>query len=349
MIAKIFTNKLVMGFIFPFVLLCAWFLLSLIFNSDGPVSVLTYRMNDNTDAIQLKIKEIYKGQKVNGEFLARDNNLGIVSVRFNTFKRINDDVLIFRIKEKGDKEWFYENRYRVDQFQPDDLFTFGLPIIPDSKGKRYEFQLESTKGKPKDAVAISNLEPVFVTKYQFTKSVLLGDTKLLVGHIYKKFINTFFNLDFFVSSIVYLLPFLLYLLWIYPINLRRPSFGIKDWTNKKMTNFKVSFFLIIGTIFFNIFFVRELSSAFATLIILGSLVILSIKYKLDSSFIFLLALIFLSISPLVIIINKHIAELSSIWVYYFLLIGLLLKFFEFTNKYNPKFNYRKIFEIIFNK
>ena len=89
--------------------------------------------------------EILAGEKVSGEFTAMSDFIGIVSVRFNTYARINNDILTFRIKEKGDKKWYYENIYKVDQFQPNQLFPFGFPPIQNSKIKYFKLRLNQQK------------------------------------------------------------------------------------------------------------------------------------------------------------------------------------------------------------
>ena len=70
------------------------------------------------DISDLKFSQVYemlKGDYVYGEFYSQYPNLGTVRVRFNTFGRINDDELIFRIKEKSSPGWYYENKYKTDQ------------------------------------------------------------------------------------------------------------------------------------------------------------------------------------------------------------------------------------------
>src|SRR3989344_2735026 len=46
--------------------------------------------------LQQKEGELLKGDKVTGEFRAVADNLGIVSISFQTFNRVNDGIFIFR-------------------------------------------------------------------------------------------------------------------------------------------------------------------------------------------------------------------------------------------------------------
>ena len=80
-----------------------------------------------------KTGELLSGDTIRGEFRAKDNNLGIISIRFSTFNRISSDVFTFRIKEKGKKEWYYVNAYKSKEFGGYDLFPFGFPIISTRK------------------------------------------------------------------------------------------------------------------------------------------------------------------------------------------------------------------------
>lgn len=339
LIKNISIKKYVYYFLIPSLLLFLWISLSIIYNSYAAISVLTYPDNNNTYKIEDHIKEIYRGETIHGEFKANENNLGIVSVRFNTFARINDDVLIYKIKEKDAKRGYYEYTYKVDQFQPDELFTFGFPIIKESKNKTYEFSLTSTKGRLKNAVAISPIDPIVVTKYQFTKSELLSDKKLFITHFWKKFLNSFSSIDFFVSSLVYLLPFVLYIFWFYQIKPFLISFSVKHPEFKYIIKFNLVVAYILGLIIVNIFFVRQLSSDISTLILIVSWIIISKRYSLKSNITFLLALCFLLLIPLFSILNLlDIAERSAVWLYYFLIVGIFQQYFLPNNSKNSKTN-----------
>jgi hypothetical protein len=129
--------------------------------------------------------ELLKGQKLQGTFTANDNYLGQVSVRFYNFDRINPDSVIFRIKEQGQNNWYYQGTYKTDQFQPDMLFPFGFPVINNSKGKTYSFEVESLNGLPEHSIGISTVAPLGATLYQYPKKLLLSSPRTFV----KFFVN----------------------------------------------------------------------------------------------------------------------------------------------------------------
>ncbi|MFH1832997.1 MAG: hypothetical protein ABH816_02410 [Candidatus Levyibacteriota bacterium] len=130
--------------------------------------------------------ELLSGSKASGEFQAKENNLGIIEIRFNTYGRINTDSIIFRLKEKESDIWYYEQVYNAKEFGGYPLFPFGFPIINNSKGKEYSFELESLNGKPGNAIGISQDEPVFISEYKFSKKELLADKKALFFFLFKK-------------------------------------------------------------------------------------------------------------------------------------------------------------------
>lgn len=209
--------KKIVNFIFlwifvPLTLIGFWIGASLfIINPDIGFTALRSEYGKSS-FLQFKTTDLFKGEMVSARFKAVDNNLGTVSVRFNTLFRDNYDWLIFRIKEEGQDGWYYENRYKVDQFQPDALFPFGFPIIKYSKNKTYYFVIESTEGESGNAIAISPKSPIFLAKYQFSRLEIMSGYKQASTFIFKKIINSFNNFNFFVTSLIYLFPLLIYIL-----------------------------------------------------------------------------------------------------------------------------------------
>ncbi len=136
--------------------------------------------------INFKRGEIFAGEKIQGIITAREDNLGILAVRFETYGRKNTDLFIFRLKEKNENGWYYVREYESRLFPSYPLFPFGFPIIANSKGKAYIFEIESLRGKIGNAVAIGENEPTIVSKYKFSKEVLLRNRNDLVSFIMQK-------------------------------------------------------------------------------------------------------------------------------------------------------------------
>lgn len=181
-----FKSKKLLLFIFG-TLLCLAF--ALYANS----SFRTLSLNHNFNKLQVN-KKILKKEKIFGEFKAGENGLGIITVRFNTFNRLNHDLLIFRIREKNSKHWYYENRFNTINFYN----YFGFPKIENSKNRVYYFEIESTKGSLQNSLAVDGREPNFKSFYQVSKKEF----------IYRKLPNSLLKTQFVPILILFYLPFL---------------------------------------------------------------------------------------------------------------------------------------------
>ena len=292
-----------------FVLLVFAFMMSFFLNPSSATTVITH-YNNNNDLIQWSQEELLKGKEIIGHFKAKENYLGILSFRFNTFERINNDVVIFRVKQNGSKNWYYQNFYKVDQFQPNDFFTFGFPIIDNSEGKIYDFQIVSTAGKKGDAISVSNIEPVFATKYQFPKSLILSNPKFAFSFLVKKIIVSFSDIGFYSAFFVFILPFIFYLIWVIPP--KKPDIGKQ-----------ILFLMIFLEILIEIILPLEFNN-WIVLGVLGIWVLLIIFYKLKFTSAFLFSALLLTSVPFIFVSGYELsAEKFAILSYAFLLIGTL--------------------------
>jgi hypothetical protein len=336
---KISFNRFLTFAIIPFLLLLLWLALSLFFASKYSFSVI-YSAYGKGDFVSLKTDELLAKQKVSAKFKAKENNLGIISVRFKTFRRINNDKVIFRLKEVGRKDWFYQHTYKVDQFQDNDYFTFGFPIILDSEGKTYYYEIESTKGKKGDAVSISTTPPVFIAQYQFSKQHLFANKTMIPAFFIKKIAYSFSDINFVVSSLVYLLPFIFYIFWCYlarplieinfkpylKVVLRNWSIQLGNYSREKYMLFYIYFIAILILVFF-----MNVTNNYTYLTLIGSWILLIVIYRFESSVSYLLGLFFLLLCPVLFILNQEaIAENAAIWAYFFLVIGTMETIVELT-------------------
>lgn len=266
-----------------------------LFTYSEKFSILFFPHNKNS-IVDFQNTELLKRQKIRGEFVAKENNLGIVAVRFNTFNRINDDSVVFSIKQKNLNSWYYQNKYKVDQFQPEDFFAFGFPVINNSKDKVYQFEIESTSGKMGNSVALSSIEPVFLSKYQFLNS------KNSLAYIFKKLANSFTSKEFVLHSIVYFLP--LYFLIILLI------MNLKIFT--KYYPLLIINFLVISFDILNVIDVHN--NGAIVFFILGTQVILFKYYSVKGKILFLIVLMLLLLVPCLLLLNNAlIAERLVKW------------------------------------
>lgn len=199
------------------VLLFAWLMLTAIYvysvsdllivqtNLDHQSFSAVNQTMDKVTYTNVSSGELLKGQKLQGVFTANDSYLGQVSIRFYNFQRINPDSVIFRIKEKGQSGWYYEGIYKTDQFQPDMLFPFGFPIINNSNGKAYSFEVESLNGIAEHSIGLSAVKPLGATLYQYSKKLLLSNPKTFLKFIVDNKIKKIqINVQSFVVVGIYL-------------------------------------------------------------------------------------------------------------------------------------------------
>ncbi len=211
-------KKLMKHVIAILLLLGLWVLLTILYvvNFDTSFSIWSYN-HQSTDIKNLNYNLIYKGETFKGEFMAQDNNLGIVSLRFQTYIRPPyslEDQYLFKIKESGAKNWYYQNTYRNGLIYDVPLFPFGFPQIPDSKGKTYDFEITALNTNSVNALSISTRYPVLQSKYKYSGPELLHNKKELISFLVIKFSNAFKTPDVIFTSFIYFLPFLFYLIWI---------------------------------------------------------------------------------------------------------------------------------------
>lgn len=273
-----------------------------------PFSVLVQSQNKST-FLYGKTGEILAGEKINGEFRAIEDNLGIVSVRFTTFNRINNDILLFKIREKWEDDWYYKNEYKVDQFQSLQLFPFGFPIIADSKDKIYQFEIESIKGVEGDAVSLTGPLPVFQAKYQFSKDKILSSRYEKINFAHKKLLNLMSNRDFSVTSIIFFYPFFFYLLWY---------FLGKKYLKKP---YILIYFIFLGILLDGTLVSNISNQVNLLLICLWFLTVVSNKMNYKFSIYASLFSLFICFVLLLFGNNIAVSKISN-WIYFFLVIAM---------------------------
>src|SRR5690606_4297168 len=101
--------------VIAFLLFILWFALTVwyIIIFDESVLVLSYNHGEE-NFTSIAYDRLLEGEKLAGEFVAQDENLGIVALRFEKLPRIpwdQEDKLIFRIKEAGADTWYYTGEY----------------------------------------------------------------------------------------------------------------------------------------------------------------------------------------------------------------------------------------------
>lgn len=310
-------------------------LLSFLFDSSEPISIITYSKAQG-DMITPMEKPLMKGEIITGEFVAQSNNLGTLAIRFGTYKRAGSDVIIFNIKEKSENDWYYQANYKVDQFQDNELFTFGFPVITNSKGKVYDFQIESTVGKKNDAIYVSSREPIFVTKYKYSLKYAVTNIGDTINFLERKTLKPSRSLQATLQELLYLTPFIFYVFFA----LFSRKLGAKIY-------YGCLSLLVIYLVFspeFNSLTLQD----FRTIAVFWIMGI--ILYHLRSEVTFLLAGILVSLSFAALLSgNNYISEKIAIFVYWSLVVATLELILEVATRKRFERGYKKFLKLLFTK
>jgi hypothetical protein len=222
------------------------------------------------------------------------------------------DILIFRLKPLEDKNWSFENTYRSGLLDNNLLFPFGFPVISNSKDKVYQFEIESSLGNKTNGVEINRNSTALFSGYQYPKSEIIKNKKSIIEFIFKKIITSFTNLDFLLSSTLYLLPLLIYL-----------AIYMFSASNKRLENYKhvitACFFVLILT---DLFKIKEVYIGVMISLILCWVFIAIINKKGSIlSFIFATILIILCVILIVLDVSDFQNKIN-VWVFTLFMIGL---------------------------
>src|SRR5260221_7644956 len=312
--------------IIPVFLLLFWVILSLMYSSYKSFTVLQYASYQDSKNDFFN-KQLLQGQKLTGDFYAKENHLGIVAIRMGGVPKVDfehEDILEFRIKEKNAKNWLDTNTYRSGGITSNEYYPFGFREISSSKGKEYIFEFVSIKGTKENAIQTKSANPIYVSKYKFPKSEVFGSTIIFTKFIKEKFITFVTNLDLLLSSLTFLLPLIFYSIWI--LIPRRGTQWLlvsskrfkKQITGEDLITALASIFIL-----FDITFNEFINIGFM-IALLGFWIDLGIFNKQKSGASFALACIVFAISLASIYFHLNISfDKASAFGYLLLVIGLI--------------------------
>ncbi len=346
-IKDLYRKKIFRLGIFPLLLLVLWLVLTFFYIITFDTSLTVISSNHSKESFdKVTYNKLIKGERISGSFTATENNLGIVSVKFQTFIRSpykDEDHLVFRFKEKGASKWYAENTYRDGLIYDVPFFPFGFPKIADSKGRKYQFEVQSLNGNEINSVALSKKGQVLFSKYQVSKTLLLHNKKEFAVFIYKKFMSSMLSLDVKFSSFIYLLPFIFYCLWISPLKkntLLPAAKNINSLSLRMRKKYPYKLLvpilklikqillyeldsLIIIVVLVDIFMIQLKNDVMY--IIIAALWLITLKaYKLDSRKSFLAGIFILLLPPILLSFrDEPTAEKAAIWAFVFLVAGTI--------------------------
>lgn len=302
--AKYFTQPSMLVILF---LIIIGFILSLVhlFNIENAFTVLSYSQDKPNAKVLVNTPEYIT---LGGSFRAVENNLGSFMFRLNLSPHLGGELFEFKIKEKGQKQWYYTQKNRISSRGFDPLFPVGFPIIANSKNKMYEYEItiyeELVSFPNKNLLQITD----FKTKYQYPKNMLLSDKEALYEYMIKKIDNVVSSAHFASIPLFYFLPA------IYLIYLRFFQLSLfKFYTLFSFVVFTEIFYLpVIIDIFYIITIVLWIHYCYF--------------FKIDERISFVISIFLIGITSFSSLIagNTIPAEKASIWAYMFLLGGVIL-------------------------
>lgn len=318
-------------------LLALWAILTLLYITSYDKSFVILSHNESKASFStVTYDKLLANDKVSGSFTATEDNLGILTVRFSIFSRVpykDEDVLMFRLKEKGSTKWYYQNTYRSGLIYEVPLFPFGFPKIANSKGKQYEFEIQSTRGNNKNAVALSSREPVLVSKYETSKAYLLSDKKQLFFFALKKF-SALQTAEVLFASLIFLLPLIMYCFSFTPSGKKVTRYLVPRKLAKLFHLAYLNIFLrsiIILLIISNILFF-QITYTGVYLVLIGVWIFI-LRNNDNTKISYIVALIFLLCSIVFYYMYlEYIAELVNAWTLLFLFAGVVHSIIVYKRK-----------------
>ncbi len=274
------------------------------------------------DLVSHRSGELIKGDIVSGTIRSKHPRLGQILVRFNNNEHDSEDVVLFRIKEEGRSDWHYQVKIKTDQFQPGALFPFGFPVIENSRGKTYYFEIESLNGEQGRGISLDSRTPLFTARSVFTKSDLLSDPKRAIYFVFSKIVS----LWYFPAIVIYVFYPFVFFLFLFYFSDHGISFSLPFWSGGVTVSLlkqQISFFAVVVIIFYTVLFVRGVEDI--VLISVGlTFLIYSHKYRHEPRISLFFASLLLFFSLLSLVFAQVVtANLLAIWAYTFVWIYLI--------------------------
>lgn len=326
--------------IIPLFLFILWIYLSFnyVYHLQAGLTVLEHKYKFTTN-----IQDLSGRKSVTSIFKAKENNMGIVSIHFESSSRGN---VIFRIKEQLSSEWYYEANLDAYVFARDPSFTFGFPPIKESKGKIYTFELLSKEGPLSDYVNFDKSSRVYLVKFQQPKTEITDSSPHTINFIIKKILNLFQDIKFTLHIISYAIPLFLYIVMATMLsgirfNTKKKNAGAplkyihfsrylnllvslrQFFKSRYYKNFKFKstvmllFFITLSIFYLNVF-INEVFTVLVLFWIINAY-INRVPSKISAS----TGIMFLILTSISLLVNTQIADKASAWAYIMLFTSLL--------------------------
>lgn len=305
------------------VLIAFWLFASLAFNNQIAFSVLTH-VNSTNDIVTMPVDKLTKGMQIVGEFKSEEDYLGLILLKFENYTKpefINEDIIRFRIKEIGQKEWYHLSYHRSGAFEGQRYFPFGFQPIADSKNKKYIFEIESTRGDKTNSINPDSFGQFFLSGHQIPKQKIISSKENAVSFLIKKASFSIVNLDFVLSSLIFSTPLSIYLLLLIFKKKYKVIINGIPWITLSIILFDI---LVLQHIYLGIIAVLAILWIF-------SIAALRIEGRISVivSLVFVIFWLFLYSTSLL----THAYDKLNTWSYLFLVIGVIQLLLEEKYKF----------------
>jgi len=309
-------------------------------NEQGNQLLSLEKPGDNQELISTRSGELIKGDIVRGKIKFTYPNLGQIMVRFNNNNHDSEDIVLFKIKEEGSLDWYYQVKIKTDQFQPHALFPFGFPRIKNSAGKTYVFEIESLRGEQGKGISLDTRQPQFTSKAIYTKKELLSDMQLAPYFVFHKILS----LRHYLSAILFsFYPFIFFLfLYYYPYEkILYYSIFVNTTVSIRFLKHHLFSVLIVLMILASLI-VRERVDDINIIFISVPYLLYSYKYKFESRIALSLVVCFLILALILLILGQQkSANSSAIWAYVFLWVTVIQQIGENIFHFRPTITLEK--------
>lgn len=147
-IVQTYQKRVVRVLILPIllVLFAVIYSLTIAMQADRAITLLTipgerdYFRSEMTQPIELD-------QPIQGEFTAKQNNLGMISIKLEGSQPASTRIAL-RVKQKGESEWWAEDQRHLDQLSKDDYLYFGFTPMTSSARQPIEFEIQLVEYTP---------------------------------------------------------------------------------------------------------------------------------------------------------------------------------------------------------
>lgn len=126
-----------------------------------------------------------------GQFIASYDRLGVVKIRISTGGRLNTNTVVFRLRERGQKTWLVQNAYVTDRFPDGEFYPFGFPVIENSKGKTYEYELTTSDGSAQNTIKVLPGSYAFQSQYIYSSALIRSDGAAALWFLQQKLVELF--------------------------------------------------------------------------------------------------------------------------------------------------------------